>query len=241
MCPSNWLSGQSPVSLGRMVPASRRFSPCSRACNSPTRAKSCSKAVISTDDPPHGEPRSGIARTFQKPEVFVDLTVREHLVLAHRIQTEPARTWSDLILAGSLRRASSVETESVERLLQLLALDAVASRPAQGLPIGTTRRLEIARALASQPTALLLDEPCSGLDPAERDQCESIFQAAVAELGISILIVEHDTELVLRMASHVTVLDFGQCIAAASPAVIRRDPAVAAAFLGDLSDSRQPQ
>jgi ABC-type branched-subunit amino acid transport system ATPase component len=184
---------------------------------------------------PEWRARRGVARTFQKPELFGDLTVRDHLVLAHRMHLQPERTWRDLFFAGSLRRPAPAEGKSVDHLLELLELDSVASRAAQGLPIGTTRRLEIARALASQPTVLLLDEPCSGLDPGERFQCESIFRAAVDEMGVCILIVEHDTELVLRLASQVTVLDFGECIASASPEIVRRDPAVLTAYLGDLS------
>jgi ABC-type branched-subunit amino acid transport system ATPase component len=181
--------------------------------------------------------RHGIARTFQKPELFSDLTVREHVVLAHRMHVNPGRAWRDLLWAGSLRRAPKSEVEAVDRLIGTLDLEEVAWRGVQGLPIGTTRRIEIARALACQPTILLLDEPCSGLDPGERAQCEAMFRAAVDDLGVSILIVEHDTELVLRLAQSVTVLDFGQRIAAASPTEIRSDPAVLAAYLGDMDEA----
>ncbi|ABW12631.1 ABC transporter related [Parafrankia sp. EAN1pec] len=175
----------------------------------------------------------GLARTFQHPELFGSLTVRDHLVLAHRARHAKRRVWSDLFTAGSLRPARSEENEKVDELLELLGLTEIAHRCAVGLPLGTARLLEFGRALASDPTVLLLDEPSSGLDSAETEQMEGVLQRATSERGISALLVEHDVELVMRLSSAVYVLDFGRLIASGPPDEIRASPAVRAAYLGE--------
>jgi len=177
----------------------------------------------------------GLARTFQQPELFMGLTVREHLVLAHRARVAPRRLWRDMLDPRSLLPASSAENERVDGLLEVLRLSRIAKAPVAALPLGLARLVEVGRALASEPRVLLLDEPLSGLDVGASENLCSIFGRIVAESDhdLSLLIVEHDVAAVLALSDHVVVLDFGERIAVGSPDAIRQDPAVRAAYLGD--------
>ena len=175
----------------------------------------------------------GLARTFQSPELFTGLTVREHLVLAYRVKQVKRRVWSDAFTLGSLHPPSREEMDAVDGVLALLGLQPVADRPARGLPLGQARLVELGRALASAPTVVLLDEPFSGLDTAESAGLERVLRRMSQERGISLLLVEHDVELVMRLCGTVHVLDFGQVIAAGSPARVRANPLVRAAYLGE--------
>jgi len=189
------------------------------------------------------QPRAalGLGRTFQHPELFAGLTVREHLVLAYRVKHAGRRTWSDLFTMGSLRTADSDERSRVDELIELLGLGPIARRQALGLPLGVARLLELGRALAASPTVLLLDEPSSGLDSAETEQFESTLRRVSRGEGISVLLVEHDVDLVMRLCSDVYVLDFGELIASGPPEVVRADPSVRAAYLGEeLTDDGEP-
>ena len=177
--------------------------------------------------------RLGLARTFQQLELFLGLTVREHVVLGYRVRAQRPRLWTDLLTAGALHPASSGERERVDRLLDLLGLRAVADTPAAALPLGIARRVEVARALATGPRVVLLDEPSSGLDAAETAQLASALRTVVDEEQVSMLLVEHDVAMVLGLSRRVAVLDFGVRIAYGTPDEIRRDPTVRSAYLGD--------
>ena len=186
-----------------------------------------------TRSSPARRARLGLARTFQPLELFMGLTVREHIVLGYRVRAQRARLWSDLLTAGSLHRESKDEHDRVEHLLDLLGLRSVAGTPASALPLGTARRVEVARALATRPSVVLLDEPSSGLDAAETAQLGTALRSVVEEEHVSMLLVEHDVAMVLGLSSEVAVLDFGIRIAYGTPDEIRKDPAVRAAYLGD--------
>lgn len=175
----------------------------------------------------------GLARTFQPPELFTDLTVRDHLVLAYRAKHAKRRIWSDLFTMGSLRRPDATEHKAVDELIELLGLAPIADGAALGLPLGLARLVELGRALAGSPTVVLLDEPSSGLDSSETEQLERTLRRVVEERGISVVLVEHDVELVLRLSSMVYVLDFGVLSARGSPEEVRANPAVRAAYLGE--------
>jgi branched-chain amino acid transport system ATP-binding protein len=177
--------------------------------------------------------RLGLARTFQHPEVFGGLTVREHIILAHRVRTKRSRIWSDMVTARGFRPADPEETERVNSLLDGLHLTQIAEQPVAALSLGMTRLVEIARALATNPAVLLLDEPSSGLDAQETEQVVEVFRLAVERRGVSLLLVEHDMSMVLGLCDHVNVLDFGVKIAAGTPGEVRADPAVKAAYLGE--------
>jgi ABC-type branched-subunit amino acid transport system ATPase component len=198
------------------------------------------KVWLRGEDVTNGSVRSraarGLARTFQQPELFMGLTVREHLVLAHRARVSPVRLWRDMLDPRSLLPPATAENERVDGLLDLLRLTRVAHAPVAALPLGVARLVEVGRALASDPHLLLLDEPLSGLDITASENLLSVFRQIVAQSdhALSLVIVEHDVAAVLALSDSVVVLDFGERIAVGSPEDIRRDPAVRAAYLGDI-------
>ncbi len=184
---------------------------------------------------PRTRARGGLARTFQQPEVFLGLTVREHLVLAYRARVARNRLWRDMLDPRCLLSPSKAEDERVDGLLEVLRLTKVAKAPVAALPLGIVRLVEVGRALASDPHVLLLDEPLSGLDMKASENLLGVFGSLVEhnDHGLSLVIVEHDVAAVLALSHTVFVLDFGERIAAGSPEHIRNDPAVRAAYLGD--------
>jgi ABC-type branched-subunit amino acid transport system ATPase component len=183
--------------------------------------------------------RQGLARTFQQPELFMGLTVREHLVLAHRVRYSRQRLWRDMVDPRSLLPAGAEENERVDQLLELLDLTNVAYAAVGALPLGMSRLVEIARALATRPDVVLLDEPLSGLDMHESENLASVFRRVVEndERKVSLLMVEHDVATVLSLSSKIFVLDFGELIASGTPSEIRGNAAVRSAYLGDDEDA----
>jgi branched-chain amino acid transport system ATP-binding protein len=162
--------------------------------------------------------RLGIARTFQNLELFPTLTVLENVLVGAHVSTR-------------------LQREREQRRQALATLDDVgiaehANRPASGLPFGTLKRIELARALASKPRLLLLDEPAGGLNHVEVDELGGLIRRLRDEHELTILLVEHHMRLVMAVCEHVHVLDFGRTIAAGTPAEVQRDPAVIAAYLG---------
>ncbi|MGO8827234.1 MAG: ABC transporter ATP-binding protein [Acidimicrobiales bacterium] len=210
----------------------------------PTHGRVWLRGEDVTDASPQARARSGLARTFQQPELFLGLTVREHLVLADRVHFAPRRLWRDMVDPRSLLPASSAENDRVDGLLELLNLTRVAKAPVAALPLGVCRLVEVGRAMAGHPHVILLDEPLSGLDMKASENLLSVFQRVVnqTERDVSLLLVEHDVAAVLALSNWIFVLDFGERIAADCPDAIRRDPAVRSAYLGDeeLVDS-QPE
>ncbi|MER5527356.1 ATP-binding cassette domain-containing protein [Streptomyces sp. NPDC002677] len=188
---------------------------------------------------PQGRVRHGLARTFQHPELSGDLTVRDHLLLAHRLDEKPSRSWSDPFTGRHLRTEPG-ELTAVEQILDLLGLADAADLPVAGLPLGMCRLVEIGRALATGPQAVLLDEPFSGLNAGESRVLAEALARIVATRGISMLLVEHDVEIVFGLSSRVYVLDFGQLIAKGTPAEIRADETVRSAYLGEVEAVPEP-
>lgn len=186
-----------------------------------------------TDATPQDRARRGLARTFQQPELFMGLTVREHLVLAYRARHSRARLWRDIVTAASLRKPERAETERVEHLLEIFSLTDVADVSVDVLPLGTTRLIEVGRALATSPSIMLLDEPSAGLDHWESERLAEALRRTVQDEHLSMLLVEHDVAMVLSLSSHVFVLDFGELLAEGPPEIIRNDPKVKAAYLGE--------
>jgi branched-chain amino acid transport system ATP-binding protein len=166
----------------------------------------------------HARARRGMARTFQRLETFGSLSVRDNIQVAAEIRKGWARDRSN---------PSAVADELIGRI----GLTGVADARVDALPTGTARLVELARALATRPTLLLLDEPGSGLDHQETGVLGNLLLDLAAE-GMAVLLVEHDVELVMRVCDRVNVLDFGRLIAEGTPAEVQRDPAVQAAYLG---------
>jgi len=190
---------------------------------------------------PQHRARRGLSRTFQRMELFTELSVRDHLVVARRVKDGRERLLGmtrDLIGFGE--RPGPGEDDAVDELLALLGLDAVADRPAVAIPLGTGRLLEVARALASEPTVMLLDEPSSGLDVHETEQLGDALRRVREERGTSFVLVEHNVEFVLGLSDRVTVLDFGKLLVEGTPDEIRTSPEVQAAYFGAPLESRRP-
>jgi branched-chain amino acid transport system ATP-binding protein len=177
---------------------------------------------------PDKRARAGMARTFQILELFSGLSVAENLQVAVEGRSSN-RIWRDLF---SLRHPDNPDViRQVREAMDLVGIAELADRPAGSLPTGLSRLVELARALCTDPQVLLLDEPASGLSGPETDRLHQVL-ASLADLGLTILLVEHDIELVMALSKQIYVLDFGAMIAHGSPAQVRKDPAVRAAYLG---------
>lgn len=185
---------------------------------------------VTTRSPRHLA-RRGMARTFQRPQLFAGLTVRDHLSLAYRLSQGPARFWLDAVRIRR-ERADAAELQRIEQLAELFDLQPTLDVHVDNLGLGTARIVELARGLAARPRVLLLDEPSSGLHTAETEQLANALRTIQRSEGVALLLVEHDLELVLALSNRVYVLDFGQVIAEGAPADIRNDPDVQAAYLG---------
>jgi branched-chain amino acid transport system ATP-binding protein len=173
----------------------------------------------------HERARRGIARTFQRLEVFGSLSVWENVLVAVEIHRR-----------HGLRRRTYPETPVQEagRVMRRVGLDSYADRPADTVPTGIARLLELARALALDPALLLLDEPSSGLSPTETAALGDLLRDLVGE-GRAVLIVEHDMDLIMRVCDRIHVLNFGEVIASGSPSEIRGDEGVQRAYLGQAA------
>jgi branched-chain amino acid transport system ATP-binding protein len=180
--------------------------------------------------------RLGMSRSFQHPELFSSLTIREHVLLAYRTRYRPSKQWTDFISGAAFRRADRHEAERVDHVLAMLRLYSMSDMPVSGLPLGTCRLVEVARAVATSPKIVLLDEPASGLSTEERAELSQALADLVADSSVSILLVEHDIDMVMRLSHQVFVLNFGLNIASGSPKEVRENPAVQDAYLGDLND-----
>jgi branched-chain amino acid transport system ATP-binding protein len=172
---------------------------------------------------PHLRARRGIARTFQRLEVFGSLSVRENVQAA----VEMRDRWGDADRASAAARA--------DELLDRVGLFRFADQAADSVPTGIARLTELARALAIRPRVLLLDEPSSGLNEEESADLGELLLELAGE-GVAVLMVEHDVDLVMRTCSWIDVLDFGRIIASGTPDLIREDPDVQAAYLGEVPD-----
>lgn len=175
--------------------------------------------------------RAGIARTFQNIRLFNDMTVLENLLVAqHRLVK--TNLLSGLFNTKAYRRAEEAAIERSYDWLKVFGLAASANRLAGELPYGHQRRLEIARAMCTEPLMICLDEPAAGLNPNETRELVELIRLLRDEHEVTIVLIEHDMSLVMDISEHIIVLDYGEVIAEGGPAAIKTNPLVLAAYLG---------
>jgi branched-chain amino acid transport system ATP-binding protein len=178
--------------------------------------------------------RLGIGRTFQRIELFAGMSVRDHLFVAERVRRGDGRLWKDLLGRGGPRPE---ELARCDEVLELLNLAHLADEPIERLSLGQGRLVEVGRALMTEPKVLLLDEPSSGLDRAETAALAATLREVQAEQGFSVLLVEHDVELVSSFTTRAYVLDFGRLITEGPTAEVLASDAVRVAYLGDVEEA----
>ena len=185
---------------------------------------------------PHQIAWRGIARTFQNIELFEHATVLSNLLIGHHIRSR-THLLSDLLFLPSTHRQEIAAREHVEKVIDFLGLQKVRDSMVAGLPYGVRKVVELGRALCMQPELLLLDEPSSGLNPEETDELVYWIRDIVTEMGATVMMVEHDMSLVLRVSSRVVAMNQGRVIAVGTPQEVQNHPEVISAYLGSEAAS----
>jgi branched-chain amino acid transport system ATP-binding protein len=173
----------------------------------------------------------GLARTFQNIRLFPNMTVLENVMIGRHCRTR-ARIFGAIFRPPATRREEQATVATCLGILEKMGLDGMANEFARNLPYGAQRRLEIARALATEPLLLLLDEPAAGMNPQETLTLNQLIKT-IRKDGVSILLIEHDMKLVMSLSDHIFVMDYGRKIAEGTPEEVRHNPEVIKAYLGD--------
>jgi branched-chain amino acid transport system ATP-binding protein len=184
-----------------------------------------------TEQPAYDIAGLGIARTFQNIELFENATMLSNLLVGrHRHST--TQLWQELLFMPSVRAGEKMHRRRVEQVIEFLDLEVYRDKLISGLPYGVRKVIELARALCSEPKLILLDEPSSGLNVEETGDMSFWIRDLKTDLGITVLMVEHDMSLVNRVSDRVIALNYGKVIAMGSPSEVQRHPDVVAAYLG---------
>lgn len=186
---------------------------------------------------PHTIVSLGMARTYQNIRLFHNMTTLANVLVGHHVRMS-AQWWEILFNLRSVRREEEETAAFAYELLDLVGLSRrYAEDLAKNLPYGDQRRLEIARALSSRPKLLLLDEPTAGMNPAETRQMTDLIATLRQELGLTVVLIEHDMKVVMGISERITVLDHGELLAEGTPEEIRSNPSVIEAYLGKQAAS----
>jgi branched-chain amino acid transport system ATP-binding protein len=197
----------------------------------PTAGKIFFEDRAITEVPAYGIARLGIARTFQNIELFENATVLANLLVG-RHRHSATQLWHELLFLPSVRSAEKAHRRRVEQVIEFLDLEPYRDKLISGLPYGVRKVIELARALCSEPKLVLLDEPSSGLNVEETDDMSFWIRDMKSELGITVVMVEHDMSLVNRVSDRVIALNYGRVLAMGTPSEVQRHPDVIAAYLG---------
>lgn len=183
-----------------------------------------------TGRPPYRLAAKGLSRTFQNLQVFFRMTAAENVMVGAHL-AEGKNVLAHMFALPSVRRTNRASREKALALLDRVGLGDRADRDASALPYGALKRLEIARALAADPKVLLLDEPAAGCNAVETEEIEALIRAIAGD-GVTVILVEHDMKLVMRLSDRIHVLDYGKTLAEGTAAEVRANPDVIAAYLG---------
>jgi branched-chain amino acid transport system ATP-binding protein len=187
---------------------------------------------------PHSIVRKGICRTFQNIRLFAQMTARENVMVGRHARSR-AGIWGGVLRTGGQRAEEDRIRRKSDELLELMGLSGCGELQAGKLPYGHQRRLEIARAMAAEPKLLLLDEPAAGMNESETRELQQLI-VSIRGLGVTVLLIEHDMSLVMKVCDRLVVLNFGRKIAEGAPGEILANPEVVEAYLGreDEGDDR---